>query len=247
MAAVKNLYTLLRNKYPENEYALMAEVSDASGFHRSNSADFIAVNLWPSRGLAINGIELKSSRGDWLNELKKPAKAENIFQYCDFFYLLTADETIAKLEEIPVAWGWMAVVGGKITTKKEAPKLAPIALSKHFVCAMLKRACSKVGFVHFESIEERIKAAEFKAVQQAGIERDHKLKDAINIIQQVKDFEESCGVKMGVWNGVEPKKAGEFIKFMDNGGVEEIKKQLERLKTIANDISDKVNSSLEKL
>src|SRR3990167_200745 len=93
------IWNILRKHFPENEYALMAEVRDRAGFHASRSADFIAVNLYPSRGLAVNGIELKSHRGDWLGELKNPKKAENIFQYCDHFWLLTADESVARIEE----------------------------------------------------------------------------------------------------------------------------------------------------
>ena len=71
MAQIKNIYSIIRKRYPENEFVLMEEVSDAAGFSRSRSADYIAVGLWPSRGLYINGIELKSFRSDWLSELKK--------------------------------------------------------------------------------------------------------------------------------------------------------------------------------
>jgi hypothetical protein len=81
-----SVFEILRKRFPENEYALMAEVRDKAGFDASRSADYIAVNLWPSRGLSVNGIELKSFRSDWLSELRKPEKAEKIFQYCDYFW-----------------------------------------------------------------------------------------------------------------------------------------------------------------
>lgn len=178
MAQVKNLWSILRAKYPENEYVLMEEVSNAAGFNRSNSADYIAVNLWPSRGLAINGIELKSFRSDWLRELKKPDKAESIFQYCDYFWLLTTDETIAKLEEIPVTWGWMTVKGCKIKVLKDAPKLTPAQLSKGFLISMLRRAADKTSFVHKDSIEDKIKQHVEIALEQKGRENDRKLKRA---------------------------------------------------------------------
>lgn len=52
MATVKNLWDILRGRFPENEYALMGEVEAGSRF-----IDYVAFNLWGSRGLAIHGIE----------------------------------------------------------------------------------------------------------------------------------------------------------------------------------------------
>lgn len=244
MAQVKGLWDILRSKYPANEYALMSEVSNAAGFYRSNSADYIAVNMWPSRGLAINGIELKSFRSDWLSELKKPAKAENIFKYCDYFWLLTTDETIAKIEEIPETWGWLCVKGNKIKTIKDAPKLTPIPLDKHFLVCMLKRAADKTSFVHIDSIQEKIEEAK----EQANILRDRenkrKLDRADELITIVKDFEEGSGLKFGTWGLHEPKKVGEAVKFIHNGGTEKIQKDLQRLRVTSESIFKAIDSAL---
>lgn len=46
MAALPvDIYTLLRKKFPEREYALMEEVRDKAGFNASRSADFVLMNL----------------------------------------------------------------------------------------------------------------------------------------------------------------------------------------------------------
>lgn len=161
--AKKSIFSLLQKRYPANEYALMKEVRDAAGFGASRSADYIAVNLWPSRGLSINGIEEKRFRSDWLSELKKPQKAENIFKYCDYFWLLTCDDSVAKLDEIPITWGWLSIKGEKIYVKKEAPQLQPIQLTRNFLCAMLKRAVDKTDFVHIDSIKDKIAEAKASA------------------------------------------------------------------------------------
>ena len=157
--ATKDIWAILRKRFSESQYALMAEVSDAAGYSRSRSADFVAVGLWPSRGLSITGFELKSNRSDWLSELKKPQKAENIFQYCHYWYLLTDGETIAKLEEIPENWGWLNIVGEKTVIKKEAPKLSPKPASNHVLAAMLKRAASTDGFIRKSEVQNEIDAA----------------------------------------------------------------------------------------
>ena len=72
------IWELLTKRFPPGQYALLKEVRDAAGFHARNSADGIAMNLWPSRGLELNGLEIKSGRGDWLKEYKNPQKAESI-------------------------------------------------------------------------------------------------------------------------------------------------------------------------
>lgn len=120
-------WEVLRFKFPAQEYVLIEEVSDASGFSRSRSLDYMLVNLWNSRGLAITGIEKKTNRGDWLKELKNPAKQENHFKYCDYFYLLTDKDGVAKIEEIPPNWGWYHINGsGILKTMKVAPQYLPI-------------------------------------------------------------------------------------------------------------------------
>lgn len=244
MAQIKNLYSIIRKRYPESEYALMCEVSDAAGFNRSRSADYIAVGLWPSRGLFINGIELKSFRSDWLSELKNPKKAENIFQYCDFFWLLTTDDTIAKIEEIPPTWGWLCVCGNKITVKKDAPKLTPVQLTRGFICAMLKRAVNKDNFVHVDSIQDKIEKAKEEAVSNQTYQQKNNEKRLKELQEQVTEFETASGIKItDRWHS--NKKIGEAVRFIEDGGVKEIEQQLLFLKTKAENICSNINKALD--
>ena len=243
--------SILRKRYPEKEYALMEEVRDKAGFSASRSADFIAVNLWPSRGLHINGIELKSFRSDWLSELKKPEKAENIFQYCDYFWLLTSDDNVAKLDEIPSAWGWLSIKGQKIYVKKEAPKLEPKTFTRHFLCAMLKRATDKTNYVHIDDIADKLQSAK----ESAKIDKEYQLRQAIKerdeFAKILKEFKESSGIDLEStrWNYGDnnPKKIGEIVKLLQRNGIEEIKKQLLGLENTAKFALDRISETLEKL
>ena len=195
-----DIWPLLLARYPAGEYAVMQEVSDAAGFSRSRSADGIVVNLWPSRGLEISGLELKAYRGDWLRELKKPEKAENIFKYCDRWWLVTDDETIAKIEEIPMNWGWMCgnKNGTKMCIKKEAPLLKPEPVSRSFLAAMMKRATR--GMIHKSSLENEI---EVRAESLAKIKRDNskyeldrKTEELDALRKRLSEFERLSGVKL---------------------------------------------------
>jgi len=238
---------ILRGRYPEREYALMAEVRDKAGFHASRSADFIAVNLWPSRGLAIHGIELKSHRSDWLSEMKKPEKAENIFQYCDYFWLLTSGDKVAKIEEIPEAWGWLMIRGEKIFVQKEAPKLTPINISKHFLCAMLKRAIDKSDFIHRDLIQDRISAAK----EEGAVDSKYKIKvldDEIKRLRQdISGFESAAGIRLDFrgWSHT-PEHLGSAFKSVLNGGEERLRKNLLGLEATAKNIYDQIVASLDR-
>lgn len=244
----KDIWSLLRKRYPEDQYALMAEVRDKAGHYASRSADFIAVGLWPSRGLAINGIELKSFRSDWLNELKRPAKAENIYQYCDYFWLLTADDTIAKIEEIPQTWGWLVINGSRIIQKKDAPKLEPKPVSKHFMAAMLKRASSKYGWIHKDSIKVEIDAAYERGKTEDQTASINVQRDLDALRNSVKEFTDASGIKLpdrSWWE--ESKNIGSAVKFIKDGGSEKLKKELLNLQSSAKDILENITKGIKAL
>lgn len=245
----ESVYSLLLKKYPDGQYALMAEVSDAAGYSRSRSADFIVVSLWPSRGLGIHGIELKSYRGDWLNEKKNPKKAENIFQYCDYFSLLTTDINIAKLDEIPDTWGWMNIENGRIKTIKEAPKQSPVALSRHFLAAMLKRSCDRSAWVLKESIIDEIQNA--RDVGRSNAESAiRELKSSYESLQKnVIEFEAESGIRINErrWMFDDPKKMGSAVKFIVDGGADRMKKDLELLGRRSKEIHDNIMHGIQLL
>lgn len=243
----KSVWDLLSKKYPSSEYALMQEVSDAAGHSRSRSADYIAVSLWPSRGLAVNGIELKSYRSDWLSELKNPKKAENIFQYCDFFWLLTTDDTIAKIEEIPAAWGWLCIKGSIIKVMKEAPKQKPVDIGRSFMCAMLKRAACKQSFIHIDSIEDRIELAKKEKCYMHDREIEN-LKETIKKLNtKITEFEKASGIEIAYgWRG-DPDKTGKAVRFILDGGIEGLRKELLHLQGTSNKINNSINSAIESL
>ena len=115
------------------------EVHNATGYGQRRSADAIVMNLWPSRGLAIHGMELKAHRSDWLKELRDPAKAEMIAEYCDYWWIVAAPD-IVKRDEVPDGWGLMVLTGEKLRAVKDAPKKKAKVLDREFAAALLRRA-----------------------------------------------------------------------------------------------------------
>ncbi|RSY83147.1 hypothetical protein DAH66_12830 [Sphingomonas koreensis] len=130
----------LAKKFGAPEYALFFEVGDATGGRARRWADAVAMGLWPSRGLALQGFEIKVSRQDWLGELRKPEKAEAIARYCRYWWIVTPPG-IVKDGELPENWGLYEVQANGLRIVRAAPpreKLPPI--SPEFLAALLRRS-----------------------------------------------------------------------------------------------------------
>src|ERR1051326_3693427 len=130
------LRNLIRARYAPPEYGLLFEVGDATGAATSRHADAVAMSIWPSRGLEVIGMECKVYRSDWTKELRNPAKAESIWQYCDRWYLVVSDKDMVKEGELPPTWGLLAPKGNSLRIVVDPPKLGPKPLTRSFVAAM---------------------------------------------------------------------------------------------------------------
>jgi hypothetical protein len=135
----------LGSLYPAAQgWVLLPQVPNATGAGTGRTADGLALNAWPSRGLQLDGFELKSYRGDWLRELKNPAKAEGgIYRYCDRWWIVIPDtgETrhIARPSELPPSWGLIVCSEGRAAIEVAATALKPKPLDRAFLASVLRR------------------------------------------------------------------------------------------------------------
>lgn len=222
-------WEVLRYKFPENEYVLIAEVAGGNGY-----LDYMLVNLWNSRGLAITGIEKKSFRNDWLRELKNPGKQEHHFKFCDYFYLLTDKENVAKIEEIPSTWGWYHInEKGILKTLKPAPKQNPIPVNRQMLCNMIRRAAAKEKYVHEDMMETVIAERVEKQLSQRKTREGRALEELEKLREDIKVFEEASGLHIfngyQFWHGKE--KIGTALKALLDGSSKEYSGELSRIKT----------------
>lgn len=164
------LRELIRDYFSGSEWFLTFEVGNSTGFSVSRHADAVAMNLWPSRGLSFHGIEIKASRTDWRKELGNPAKAEEIHQHCDFWWLVAANGVVKDINEIPPGWGFMELSkpasGGdddkrpRLRMRRQASKLERVSLVKReFVAGILRAQQRADGQEKTEAIERGIAAS----------------------------------------------------------------------------------------
>lgn len=190
---------LLRRRFASPEWALLEEVAPATG-GGTGYADAVAMNLWRSRGHVVYGFEIKVSRSDWQRELKKPAKAESVFQYCDGWYVV-ALPGVVRDGELPAAWGILEVHGGKLVEKVKPPKLAPTPLDRPFVASLVRRG--------FELLDHLSEGKQRQAIAEARAQIDQRVAEEVGVrtrkherLQEaVKSWEAATGLTFDNYAG----------------------------------------------
>lgn len=167
----------LQGHFSAGHQAIMFEVSDGVGHNRRTArlADAIGVGFWESRGMDVEGFEIKVSRSDWIREVQMPAKSNAHFVRCDRWWLVTprrrGDQApIAKAAEIPGPWGWMEITpAGKCEVVKKAPKLVPsVQFDKAFAFALIRAAAKYDAQLIAEEVARRVALAETGFTQRVN-------------------------------------------------------------------------------
>lgn len=219
-----DLLDRLRRRYPAPQYALFAEVGDETS-GRSRSADAIAMGLWRSRGIELQGFEIKVDRRDWVRELKNPEKAEPIARFCDRWWIVVSDPEIVKEGELPVSWGLIAPRANDLVAVVEAPKLDAVPMTRAFLAALMRAA-------HKVSPNEKAVADARRAGIEIGRERERTRfggdaemrRELESLRRSVAAFETTSGVKIDDWNG---KHIGEAVAAILDLGVAHRERELQ--------------------
>jgi len=212
----------LEKKYAPPSWGFFTEVKSSVGFG-NRRADGIAVAMWRSLGLEIHGFEVKCSRADWLNELKDGGKSDEIFKYCNRWWIVIGDASIVKDGELPPTWGLQTPHGQGLKVLVKAPKLDPDPLTVWFVAEILRR--------HFDSMKRPEKLqAEYHRGLEAGkaqavpFEMKYAVEQADKLKRRVEEFEQSSGVKIDDWR--HGKNVGAAVKAILDLGPAKIKDKL---------------------
>lgn len=190
------LIAAMRKRYAVPEWALFLEVGSGTGSNYRRSADAMAMSCFPSRGLHLHGFEIKSSRSDWLRELKKPEKAEAIFGFCDFWWLVVTDRAMVKEDELPAPWGLLAPnkAGDALAVVKQAPILQPKPISRTFMAAVLRNAAKS------SATEAALEAARREGHEQgkkeSDLNRNWTQERHVEMLKKIAQFEQASGVSI---------------------------------------------------
>jgi hypothetical protein len=232
----QDMEKLLAAKYAAPNYAFILQVRNGTGAqHTIRTADAIAMGLWPSQGLHLHGFEIKVSRADWLKERKEPSKAEEIAQYCDFWWVVIADQKLIQPGELPENWGLLVPSGGKLIVAKQACRLEPVQIGRPFLAAVMRRLAETVSnpadiaaAVNEARSQERKRAEENAEFHKSSAERE---RDRLQ--KRIEEFEAASGIKIMDWNAG---RLGEAVKLIIDHGPDAALRSLDRIRDIAKDI-----------
>lgn len=223
------LMRLLRARYGGNAWGLLEHVRNGTGFQKdARTIDAIAMSLWPSRGLHLHAFELKVSRGDWLRELKDPAKAEDIRRFCEFWWVVTAPGVVVP-DEVPKTWGLLEVKGKALRAVVDAPEQPAEAPDRLFLGALFRKLVE--GAAGADVIrKERAEAYEEgktdgRDQNKRDLEYETEKRERAEAI--VEEFEGKTGLSFR-WDP--PADVIQAVQMVLRGEHRRLKPQLERLK-----------------
>jgi len=224
------LLALLESHYTSEKWAFLPQVANATAHQKSRTADALVMGLWPSVGLDLIGFELKVSRADWRKEMQDFHKSDAFIRYCDLWYLVAPKE-VAKLEELPANWGWLAPRNGKLYVAKSPTRNpSPVAMDRAFLAGLCRAVHREVpgtkelkaadgngftrgwkeGMTEGQKSTERKNATEFRNLQ-------HELQ---SLQREIECFEARSGIKIASYTG---HKLGIAVSVVQRFGLDNIR------------------------
>jgi hypothetical protein len=192
------LKSLICQRFCSPEWATFLEVASGTGSNARRFADAVSMNLYPSRGLEIQGFEVKVSRNDWLNELKNPSKAEEIAQYCDRWWVVTP-EGIIRDGELPPTWGHFIVRNGKLCCATKAPQLTAKQITREFVAALIRRAGEHDQHLFNQAVEAHTKQIQEQANARAKSQIAMATEHYNRLAKRVQEIKDLTGIDINTW------------------------------------------------
>jgi hypothetical protein len=233
----EQIMAALSAKFSPPQWAYLPQVPDSTGGPASRTADAIAMSVWPSRGLELHGIEVKTYRGDWLKELKNPAKAEAICKFCDRWWLAIGDASIIRDGELPATWGLMVPRGDEMIIKVQAPQLEATHVDRNFLAALLRQAANVI--VPKDSIAAQL-SDEYQRGEKAGKKSIAQRVEHSEAIQKkleetIANFEQASGLSISSWNAGA---IGAAVKAYMDDPSQRLRAELQRSHDRAREICD---------
>lgn len=197
----------LRLRWPDSEYLSIEEAPQDSS-RQGRKLDLLVLAYWQSRGLSLDGVEVKVSASDWLRELKNPAKAEFWWKHVNRFWLAVPPSLVERARsDLPTTWGLLCCpLGEKPTIVVKAPHHEALPMKWPTLVGLL-RAASDAGANALSRAEARGR----EEGRQHGLEEAKKRtaegraeRELESLRQRVREFEEAAGIDISRrWGGME--------------------------------------------
>ena len=203
------LMEMLRAKYCLPWWYTLDEVRDATGFNATRSADAISIGLYASHGLEMIGFEIKVSRSDWIREMQDVNKSHTFAQFCDLWFLVCSDESIARIEEVPSHWGIMVPAKKKLKVVKMPLKQEPKPITPKFRAALIQRMIKTTTRVLEQQYDAKTVSQKIQESYNRGQDDNRKafeerirleVEKRVKAETQIQKFCDAAGIRLDEYN-----------------------------------------------
>ena len=233
-------------RYSGDQWCTFREVRDGTGFAKRTNryADLLAMSIWPSRGIYLEGVEIKVQRSDWLRELENPKKADAFHKYCRYWFV-AAPKGVVEASEVPETWGYLEVTPKRCTVQKRPKENQPEPFDSLFVASLVRHAKQSLGYsvkdIEAARRSER-KVMESKFAKLTECEQEvRRLRRSTRI---AREFEEISGVQLSSWN---LGNVAEAIGLLARLSPEAIARQVQAMSTHINRLAAETTTLAESL
>lgn len=181
-----SIHEALKVLFPSPAHTLLQEVRNGTGYTRGpRTIDALCLSTWPSRGLWMAGIEIKTYLGDWRREIDNPEKAEAIAKYCHYWYAAVPFSIAEQVTQtLPKTWG-LIVVKEKAKIAVEAERLTPKPPDFLLLCSIMRNFS--------ESYVPKGMVDDLAAKKSADLEK-HRAQELVRLKEDIAKFTKESGI-----------------------------------------------------
>lgn len=219
------VFEALRKTYESPAYAVLPGVANGTGTTKTRTIDAVFMSLWPSRGLALHGVEIKVTRSDFTRELADPKKQEAHFKHMHYFWLAVGDESIVREGELPATWGLLVPARTKLKVIKQAPRLTPEPMPIEMLAAILRRADEHLNSGELRAgIRKEVEAelGEELKVLREQVKNHGRATSMMKHAELMARFGARAGVTFESWNTEAIDQAADVVKALGIGGYRQL-------------------------
>lgn len=224
----------LLKRWPPNDYLTIYEAPETSE-RGGTKLDLVVLAVWKSRGLTLDGVEVKVSMSDWKRELEGytdkqgkrhggPSKADWWYHHVDRFWIAAPADIATKIKpQLPPNWGLLSCTesGGRVLQQATRnPDRTPLSWS---TTVGLLRAAADAGPAMLQREHELGRSKGFEEAKRryegpsSGVNLDGRVaavKADLEIEREkIRAFEQTSGLKLG-YGTHNAKRLGALVKLV---------------------------------